>query len=125
MLNCSGAPAIGNAGFGLTATAPCIGNPMNYAALLLLGVCRAVPLVQFNYGPGGMCGPSQAVCALYVDIAAVVPGILAAGGSQFSYAVPVPNSPQLVGLQLCVQHAHACDLQNCIAASHGVRVTIQ
>jgi len=124
-LNCLGAPTIGNAGFGFTATAPCSGGPVNGAALLLRGVCRAVPLVQFNYGPGGMCGPSQAVCALHVDIAAVVPGTLASGGAQFSYSVPVPNVPQLVGLQLCVQHAHACDTVNCIAASHGVRVTLQ
>jgi hypothetical protein len=122
---CSGAPTIGNTGFGFTATAQCSGGYSQGAALMLLGACRAVPSALTNYGSGGMCGPSQAFCALYVDVAAVVPGVLAPGGQQFSYVVPVPNAPPLVGLQLCVQHAHACATLNCIAASHGVRVTIQ
>jgi hypothetical protein len=122
---CSGVPTIGNTGFGFTATAQCSGGFSQGAALMLLGTCRATPLPLNNYGPGGMCGPSQAFCALYVDVAAVVPGVIAPGGQQFSYVVPVPNAPPLVGLQLCVQHAHACATLNCIAASHGVRVTIQ
>ncbi len=124
-LSCAGSPAIGNAGFGFTATAPCSGGPVNGAALLLLGVCRATPLPLTNYGAGGMCGPSQALCALFVDFVALVPGALAPGGFQFAYGVPVPNAPPLVGLQLCAQHEHTCDVVNCIAASHAVRVTIQ
>ena len=119
-LSCAGAPALGNAGFGFTATAPCSGGQVNGAALLLLGVCRTTPLPLTNYGAGGMCGPSQAVCALFVDFVALAPG-----GFQFAHGVPVPNAPALVGLQLCAQHAHTCDVVNCIAASHAVRVTIQ
>ncbi len=121
--NCSGAPAIGNAAFALHTTAPCFGTATG--AVLLVGVCRAAPIVfTTGFGPGGLCGPSQATCALFVDALTVLPGVPSSAGG-YSFAAPIPALPQLVGLRLCVQSAVFCSGTPCTAASNAVSVTLQ
>ena len=94
ILSCAGAPTIGSASFRFTATAPCSVGTAS-CAVLLVGICRT-PLVLTNYGPGGVCGPSQATCALNLDIVVALPGT--PSGASYNYAAPIPAIPQLVGL---------------------------
>jgi hypothetical protein len=122
VVTCSGAPTIGNPGFGFTTTAPCFPAPTS--AVILVGTCRTTPIVfASGYGAGGLCGPSMAVCAQYLDIVTWFLGTPQAGG--FAFATPVPNVPQLVGLQLCVQGAHVCPGVPCLAVTNAMRVTLQ
>jgi hypothetical protein len=118
-LQCTGSPTMGNPAFGFTANVPCTAT----FGTLMLGVCRSAPLV-FNtgFGSGGLCGPSQAPCALFVDAAVTLPGVSRAGG--FTFSVPIPNLPQLIGLRLCAQNANVCSQLVCISASQGVSVTV-
>jgi hypothetical protein len=124
ILSCVGAPTIGSTSFGFTASAPCTVGTASWA-VLLVGTCRT-PLVLFNYGPGGMCGPSQATCAMTLDIVVALPAGPLSGGL-YSYAAPIPAIPQLVGLLLCAQEAHYCPAPAlaCVGASQGMRVTLQ
>ena len=121
ILSCAGAPTIGSASFGFTATAPCSVGTASWA-VLLVGTCRT-PLVLTGYGPGGVCGPSQATCALTLDILVALPGT--PSGASYNYAAPIPAIPQLVGLQLCAQEAHYCPAPACVGASQGMTVTLQ
>ncbi len=121
--SCNGAPSIGNASFGFTTTAPCLAAGNATAGLLLIGLCLPAPIaITTGFGPGGVCGPSQALCALYVNVIGVAVGVAQAGG--FAFPTPVPNDPGLVGLQLCVQGANVCSGGPCVSATQGVRVTL-
>lgn len=115
---CSGQPTIGNAGFGITSTSLCLGTPI--VGALMVGTCLPSPIV-FTNASTGLC-ISQAVCALYVNPIVVVPGTLQ--GGVFVYATPIPNAPQFVGLQVCVQAAHTCTGLNCVMGSNALRVTL-
>jgi hypothetical protein len=115
---CTGQPTIGNAAFGFTSSTQCVGAPVT--AILLVGTCLTPP-VLFTNPSSGLC-LSEAVCALHVNPIAVVPGVLQ--GGSFAYATPIPNVPQFVGLQVCVQSAHWCTGLPCIMASNAVRVTL-
>lgn len=119
VVSCSGVPSIGNAGFGFTTTAPCIGVPV--VGLLLVGVCLPSPVVFTNGPASGLC-VSEAVCALFVDTVVMLPGVAQAGG--FAFSTPVPSAPQLIGLQLCVQGAHTCSGLPCVSGTNSVRVTL-
>ncbi len=117
--SCAGAPSLGNPTFGFNTTAPCIAS----GGLLLLGPCLPAPFVfTSGFGPGGLCGPSEATCALFVDPVCVLTGI--AQGSGFLFPAPVPNHPSLVGLQLCVQGANICSGMGCIAMTQGIQFTL-
>lgn len=117
--SCSGTPSIGNASFGFTTTAPCIGVPV--AGVLLVGFCRPTPLLFTSGATSGLC-VSEAVCALHVNPVVFLTGLPQAGG--FAFTAPIPNSPQLVGLQLCVQGAHTCSGLPCLSGTNAVRVTL-
>ena len=117
--SCSGAPSIGSASFGFTTTAPCIGVPV--AGVLLVGLCLPAPLVFTSGAATGLC-VSEAVCALYVNPIVMLPGLPQAGG--FAFSTPIPNDPQLVGLQLCVQGAHTCSGLPCLSGTNAIRVTL-
>ena len=118
VLSCFGAPSIGNASFGFTTTAPCLGVPV--VGLLLVGLCLPAPVV-FTNPASGLC-LSQVVCALYVDAIVMLPGLPYAGG--FAFSTPVPNDPQLVGLELCIQGAHTCSALSCVSGTNALRVTV-
>jgi hypothetical protein len=119
VVSCTGAPSIGNASFGFTTSTPCPGVPT--AGALLVGTCLPSP-IQFLDGPStGLC-ISQAVCALWVSPIVFLTGLPQAGG--FAFPTPIPNDPQLVGLQLCVQGAHTCSGLSCLSATNAVGVTL-
>lgn len=120
VLSCSGAPTVGNLSFGLTTTAPCTSN----AGFLLVGNCLPAPItITSGYGAGGICGPSEAYCALQVDPCLVLVGVPTAGG--YAFSTPIPNDPGLVGLQLCAQGVPVCSQIPCFAATQGMSVTVQ
>ncbi len=120
VLTCVGTPTVGNLGFGLLTTAPCVSN----ASLLLLGPCLPAPVViTSGFGPGGICGPSQATCMLSLDPGLILIGTPTAGG--YTFSTPIPNDAGLVGLRLCAQGAPLCTALPCIAASQGISVTVQ
>jgi hypothetical protein len=122
VLNCAGAPRIGNGAFALDVSLPCLGS----AGTLLLGGCRPTSwVIRSGFGAGGFCGPTEAVCALFVDENALValPGLGRTGG--FTFPLPIPNDPRLVGVRVCAQGVSLCPLgaSTCVAASQGVAVT--
>jgi hypothetical protein len=120
VLSCAGSPTVGNLAFGLTTTAPCASS----SGFLLVGPCLSAPLViTSGHGPGGICGPSQAVCALHVDPCLVLTGAPTGGG--YAFSTPIPNDAGLVGLALCAQGVPVCAAEPCFAATQGVRVVVQ
>jgi hypothetical protein len=122
---CVGAPQIGNPSFAVTANVPCAAGAPT-AALLLVGICRSPSLlIRGPFGAGGFCGPTEAVCALFVEpVLFTLPGSPRAGG--FDFAMPLPNDPGLRGLTACVQEANLCPVQGgaCVAASQGIAITL-
>jgi len=117
-VSCAGSPTIGNATFTVTSSPQCLGTAT--VGILVVGTCR--PALLLPMGPGAACGPTQATCAQYVDIITAIPGTVSAGG--FSFSTPIPNIPQLAGLQLCAQSALFCT-GGCVAVSNGLRITLQ
>ncbi|MEZ5965481.1 MAG: hypothetical protein R3F56_16730 [Planctomycetota bacterium] len=122
-LACVGTPTIGNLTFGMTANVPCTFS----SGFLLVGACLASPIViRSGFGPGGFCGPSQAPCAIQVDLATTVAiaGLPRAGG--YTFSLPIPNDPRLAGLRVCAQETNLCAITGggCIAASQGVALTL-
>lgn len=116
--SCNGAPSIGNASFGFTTTAPCVGVPV--FGVLLVGFCLPSP-IQFTNPSSGLC-VAESFCALYVNAVVMLPGLPSAGA--FAYSTPIPNDPQLVGLQLCVQGAHTCSGLSCLSGTNAIGVTL-
>lgn len=125
VLRCDNAPMHGNSGFVLSSTAPCNVS----IGVLVAGLCPpGSVVVRGPFGAGGFCGPSMATCALFVDTAAsaMIPGTLAQG--LFTFPVPIPADPRLVGARFCGQAFELCAHSPgavCIAASQGVAVTVQ
>lgn len=116
---CNGAPVVGNQSFALTTTAPCVGTPSG--GLLLIGACLATP-IQILDGPAtGIC-VAQAFCARYLDPCVVLVGTPTSGG--FSYHLPIPADPLLVGLQVCMQGVHTCTGLSCVAATNSAQVRV-
>ena len=122
-LTCFGSPQIGNPTFGFTANVPCASSN----GTLLIGACRTTPLlITGPFGAGGFCGPTQAVCALFVDPLAMasLPGQVQVGG--FVFALPIPNDPRLLGARVCAQEANLCAIPGgfCVGASQGIEITV-
>lgn len=120
---CAGQPQLGNQSFAVTARVPCAMS----ASALLLGNCLVTPhLIRGPFGANGFCGPTEAVCALYVDVAlsVVIPGTAISGGA--SFAIPVPNDPGLRSLRFCAQEWNLCTLPtgSCLGASQAISITL-
>lgn len=121
-MSCSGTPQIGNQAFAMSANVPCTAT----GAVLMVGACLAAPIViRGPWGPGGFCGPAEAVCAVFVDLASAVaiPGAPRVGG--FTFPLPIPNDASLRGLTVCTQEVNVCAITSgaCVGASHGVAIT--
>lgn len=121
IVSCSGLPAVGNASFGFNTAAVCFSG-LPAVGFLVAGQCLPAPLALSGFGPGGFCGPSQAFCALWVNPEVTLGGT--PSGSGFSFPVPIPNSPLLVGAQLCLQGVTICTGVPCVSLSNAVSVTI-
>lgn len=122
-VTCNSQPVLGNAAFAVDAAVPCPAS----AGILLIGAC--LPQAQVIRGPfgfGGFCGPTESVCALFVDPqgAIAISGFVTPGG--YSFPLPIPNDPGLAGLRLCAQQAGLCSFAqgSCIHASHGMQITL-
>ncbi|HET6204278.1 MAG TPA: hypothetical protein VFI25_15910 [Planctomycetota bacterium] len=121
---CAGTPSVGNASFAVTAVVPCtVSSPT-----LLVGTCLASPIVVLGpFGAGGFCGPSMARCIAFVGptIFLALPGI-ATGLTSFTFPLPIPNDPTLIGASVCVQEVNFCNLGagQCVGASQGISIAV-
>jgi hypothetical protein len=122
VITCNGAPTVGSSTFGFTTTQACFGTGTPLLGFVLAGSCLTTPQPLASLG-ALMCGPSQAFCALYVNPVATLGGT--PSGTGFSFPLPIPSSPQLVGVQICAQGAHICTTGPCVSASNAISVVVQ